>query len=288
MDVLIIIIINILIILLSLLIIYLCLKNREMRREKKGEREQGPWALKNLQKYFNRINRDSKKDTKIKIPTLYINLDRSTERREMMENQLALVSNNYEPVSAIDGKKLDNLESGSLNGISFINEYQNITPSELGCTLSHLKAIRKVYNKKYEYALIVEDDCCFDMIPFWTKSLMQVIKDAPKDWEIIQIFSLKCTLKHDQPYMKYKQGDYCYSTLAYIINRKGATKIMNIAGKNKFVLGKLYNKNSISLNEYSSNASWVDEDKIVYPPKGQADRYEKYKISPFHEFLLTI
>ena len=42
----------------------------------------------------------------IQIPILYINLDNSQVRREVMENQLHLISDNYQRVKAINGKKI--------------------------------------------------------------------------------------------------------------------------------------------------------------------------------------
>ena len=229
MDTLTIIILVMLIILLSMLIIYLCLKNRrERRRERKREREQSPWTLKNLEKYFNRYNRVSKKDTKIKIPILYINLDRSLNRREIMEKQLPLVSNNYERVSAIDGQKLDNLDSGVINGLIFTNDYPELTHSELGCTLSHLKAIKTAYDKGYKEALILEDDVLFYLKPLWPESLEEIVEKAPDDWEIIKIFSgggKNCNT-FTQSFVKFDIEEGCYGTVSYIINRSGMKKIL--------------------------------------------------------------
>ena len=119
-------------ILLIALIVYLCLRN-------KGENSKGPWTVENLQNNFHK----KKKLDKIDIPIFYINLDRSEDRRKVMEKQLKVISTNYERVSAVDGKKMTNKIDDQVDDISFQNEYPELTFSEIGCTLSHIKAIRK-------------------------------------------------------------------------------------------------------------------------------------------------
>ena len=84
---------------------------------------------------------------KINIPILYINLDRSIDRKKYMETELKKISNNYSRIKAIDGKKIININEGIIDNVKYKNEYDNLSKSELGCLLSHLKALKYADNK---------------------------------------------------------------------------------------------------------------------------------------------
>src|SRR3990167_965362 len=129
----------------------------------------------------------------VNLPVLYINLDRDKDRKKYMEFQFQEYNIKTERVSAVYGKNLKSLKHSSPGEeISFVNNYSGLSPGEVGCTLSHLKAIRIAYEKGYDMVLIAEDDCCFDLIPFWPHSIEDIVKTAPNDWEILQLSTLNC------------------------------------------------------------------------------------------------
>lgn len=65
-----------------------------------------------------------------------------------------------------------------------------ITNAELGCTIAHMLALRTfLTTSTLDFAIICEDDACFDFIPFWPKSLTEIISTAPPDWELLQLQS---------------------------------------------------------------------------------------------------
>ena len=224
-------------ILLIALIVYLCLRN-------KSENPKGPWTVENLQNNFHK----KKKLDKIDIPIFYINLDRSEDRREVMEKQLKVISTNYERVSAVDGKKMTNKIADQVDDISFQNEYPELTFSEIGCTLSHIKAIRKAYDIGYEKALIIEDDLLFYLYPFWENSLEDIIGKAPHDWGIIQLYAIaeNCN-SEDEKFLKYSEKLKCYGTPVYLINRKGMNDILKrssfLTGDNIVINNNIKNSN---------------------------------------------
>jgi GR25 family glycosyltransferase involved in LPS biosynthesis len=58
----------------------------------------------------------------------------------------------------------------------------------LGCSLSHLKAIRIAWLRRVEWALIVEDDVVPDLFPFWdSKDLPTFVRALPPDWSVAQL-----------------------------------------------------------------------------------------------------
>ena len=242
MSILMISIIVLLLILICLLITYLILRNinRDNDNDKISNNKNNYWAIENLKNHFKNYMQISKKDNKISIPILYINLDRSTDRRKLMEKQLPLVSNNYSRVSAIDGKKLENLQFGD-GEIKFINNYYDISFLELACTLSHIKAIKMAFEKSYDKVLILEDDIIFYLMPLWEDKIKNIIKTCPKDWEIIKLSALFINGK--KIFTKDNINKRTMGASAYVVNRKGMINILNYTDflhTNTIKLGKIY------------------------------------------------
>jgi GR25 family glycosyltransferase involved in LPS biosynthesis len=102
---------------------------------------------------------------------------------------------------------------------------------EIACTHSHVKAIRAFLESSDESAIICEDDLSFEHKKYWKTDVAGVVKNAPADWEIIQI---AITVHGDTINKFYTSNDYLphspghHSTLCYVINRMGAEKIVNV------------------------------------------------------------
>ena len=87
------------------------------------------------------------------LPQIYwLNLDADTHRREYMEKQFDYWEvQNHTRISGFDGRVDDVCEN--LVGIA----PDNMTTNEIGCCLSHLKAIKHFYeNTDDDYCLIFE------------------------------------------------------------------------------------------------------------------------------------
>jgi GR25 family glycosyltransferase involved in LPS biosynthesis len=96
-------------------------------------------------------------------PIYLINLDGQPERLEYMENQFKYWEiDNYERISAFDGRE-DDL------GHVLKGRYPDMMSSgEVGCSTSHLKAIKKFYEEtNAPYAVMMEDDCNLDLVSYW-------------------------------------------------------------------------------------------------------------------------
>ena len=143
----------------------------------------------------NKDTYSSKKLNKIGFPILYINLDRSLDRKKHIEEQFKKYNIiDYKRISAIDGKNIKNIKEGNINGIKFKNNYKNTNKYELACTLSHLKTIEYAYENNFNEVLILEDDISLELSNYWHDTLKNIVdKEAPKDWEILQLYiSLNC------------------------------------------------------------------------------------------------
>jgi hypothetical protein len=121
-------------------------------------------------------------------PIYYLNLDGQPERREFMEDQFKYWEiENYERISAYDGRQDD------LSDILKGRYPERMTPGEIGCVTSHLKAIRHwLDTSDSPYAVFMEDDCSLDLVRFWPFTWRDFYSRLPYDWDCVQI-SIICT-----------------------------------------------------------------------------------------------
>ena len=177
-------------------------------------------------KYMN----DSQKQMQqnIDVPVYYINMDRSVDRRKFMENQFKLLNiNSPNRIPGVPGNSLDNILFGAYGDISYAIEYTDLSPSEVGCTLSHLQAIKTAYENNEHVALILEDDASLSLVPFWDGKLSDIIANAPIDWEIIQLFCMHPPTIVKSSFTLHDIDNPCHSTTAYLINRKGMDRMLS-------------------------------------------------------------
>ena len=168
----------------------------------------------------------------------WINLDRSKDRYDNMiqmfkDDTFSNIPN--QRITAVDGK----LNPDQMYAKLVIKEKLVAKDTIYGCLLSHLETIKKFNDSNYNIALIMEDDVNLEFKKYWTKTVKEIINNAPADWEIIM---LSYVLGGDHVFYNWDNvGDYTdhltSSTLSYIINKKGSSKIINSTYKNnKYVL----------------------------------------------------
>ena len=164
-----------------------------------------------------------------KIPIYWINLDRSPDRKILMENQLKdykIV--NHQRIEGIDGKNLDFSE--------YKDKCTDITVFELACTLSHLKAIETAHTNGDEYALILEDDCSFEYVKYQKHTIDELIGKMNKEykkWNILQLCTSgridHCERMRDNPNLIEHKSRDC--TTAYLINKNGMLNLLQCRDK---------------------------------------------------------
>ncbi len=184
---------------------------------------------------------DDTKDTYFEgIDAVYwINLDRSTDRRKRMEEMLTdpvfHTIKDIQRVTASDGKDLSMYELLE----NAIEKEEN--GGLYGCTTSHIRCIQHVAESDHDIVLILEDDATLEYKPFWRESIKDALKNAPDDWEIIQLGIIPdCSKFPLETRFKRSVEHEIWSTLAYIINKSAAVKYMNSNYKNgKFILPEI-------------------------------------------------
>lgn len=164
-------------------------------------------------------------------PVYYLNLDGQPERREFMEDQFKYWEiENYERISAYDGRDDD------LSDILKGRYPEKMSPGEIGCVTSHLKAIRHwLDTSDSPYAVFMEDDCSLDLVRFWPFTWRDFYSRLPYDWDCVQM-SIICT--GDIHVRLHKRFVNDFSTACYIMNRRYAEKLMHfhVKGPDKYKL----------------------------------------------------
>mgnify|MGYP001491273766 FL=1 len=153
-------------------------------------------------------------------PVYCINLDDQPERWDYIKEQFKYWDiTNYHRVSAYDGR--DDDLSEILKG-----RYPDMmTSSEIGCTTSHLKAIKQFYDSGEPYAIMMEDDCELDLVRFWNFTWQDFYAKIPYDWDVCQI-AIICT--GDIHIKIHKRFVNEFSTACYIITRHHAEKLIRL------------------------------------------------------------
>jgi GR25 family glycosyltransferase involved in LPS biosynthesis len=170
---------------------------------------------------IQRITSGMMKEDRLGLPVLYINMDSSADRQHFMENQLEEFGINGTRISAVNGANIADVRKGKENGISFTNNYKT-SKGELGCTLSHLKAIQHAYDSGYEISIILEDDACMTLMPLWDVDIPILISQV-NDWDILQL----ATSRPHRTSNSVRDFDNWWGTFAYVINRNGMQNIID-------------------------------------------------------------
>ena len=165
------------------------------------------------------------------LPNSYwLNLDSDTHRRVYMEAQFKYWEiDNHTRISGFDGRDDDVCQY--LSGIA----PDDMSLNEIGCCMSHLKAIKHFYeNTDDPYALIFEDDIVFDTVKYWNFKWKDFFKRLPIDWDCVQL-AIICT--GDIHVCLHNHFINDFSAAAYLITRHHAAKVLkNHTRKDKYKL----------------------------------------------------
>jgi GR25 family glycosyltransferase involved in LPS biosynthesis len=201
----------------------------------------------------------------------WINLDRATDRKKYMDDLLGDSIFKIIPnirISAVDGKIPDEIYKKIIK----YNKQPEITDSEYGCLLSHLNTISTFAKSNYTNAIIFEDDISLDFKPYWKKGLGEVISGAPPDWDIIMLsYGVGNNGFVQNEYEKYNGH---FGAISYLINKKGAKKLMDKTEYNgKYILNDnrhvsdfyIYSEVNTYVYKFPYFISRKDNDSFIHP-----------------------
>ncbi len=147
-----------------------------------------------------------------------------------MESQLRRLDVDYTIISAIDGKSLPESSFREFSDIRFQRRHgeRQFLAAEVGCSLSHMKAYRKMLEAGHSHAVILEDDVLLDRdIRKHVEEVARTMSSA--DPEIILLSPINSYFLDGKTIIdRYQVVDVASARLAwgYIINARAARLLM--------------------------------------------------------------
>jgi glycosyl transferase family 25 len=158
------------------------------------------------------------------FPVYLINLDRSPDRLEFMQEQFAKLSVAYTRVVGTDGRAHipDHLKDEFTDA--------RLTSGEAGCYASHLHAMWRLLASTRYCAVVVEDDVVLD--PDFAAVVERAVDAAWGEWDIIHL----STNGKKRPVVRLadigdralvRHGRVPVNTACYLVSRSGAEKMLS-------------------------------------------------------------
>lgn len=119
-------------------------------------------------------------------PVIVISLEKAKERRQKMQDQLLELQIDGFIMDAVDGSKLPPEELNKK--ISLPNGWRQgelFKPGEVGCMLSHIKALEWARDKNWPYLILLEDDTILS--EDFNRRLKILFSIIPNDWQHIYL-----------------------------------------------------------------------------------------------------
>ncbi len=164
------------------------------------------------------------------IKHYFINLDRSPERRGFVERQLVNMGLAGERITGIDGAKLPEKVEGIDPDLYRRCHGRTIRSGEIGCYLSHLKALRAFLDSGDHFAVILEDDAV--LLPSYKEVLAALTGEKMASrWDMVK---LQCRRKQ-KPWRMYQLTSETFlgvsamrstGATAYLVNRNAAKRML--------------------------------------------------------------
>jgi len=168
-----------------------------------------------------------------------INLKKDIEKKEHMLKLCKAFSLNCNFFEAIYGKSLStekiNRHYAKKKAVKYSNGGLNL--GEIGCLLSHKHIYQTMVNEEIEQTLILEDDIEFSND---IEKVFDNINSFPDNWEVILLghhshagrnIETKANIWWNQyisrKYTLIRPSENGYGTYGYLINNKGAKKLLN-------------------------------------------------------------
>lgn len=162
--------------------------------------------------YHNLLFNIDSKESGIDVPIYYINMDKSVDRRNAMEDQSKQLGLFLHRIKGVDANSVPGTRS--------------LTNSEIACCLAHLKAIYTAYAKGDQIALIVEDDTSLMLSQIWEQPLTKLLERAPADWRVINLAPTFNKRRNPKEFERFDPQIPAWGCWAYVINRAGMLEIM--------------------------------------------------------------
>ncbi|WP_462157331.1 glycosyltransferase family 25 protein [Pseudoalteromonas sp. GB56] len=165
----------------------------------------------------------------MRLITYVINLERSQDRLARITNELNALSLDYEVVPAVDGANLLPEQLAQYDQVRNQKNYHKpLSAGEIGCVLSHKKALTTFLASDYDVLLLLEDDTC---LASHVHEVIDSVITNPQ-WDTIKFYSGKKAKKVRKKVQITATHSICYpqkvpnSMLAQLVTRCGAEKML--------------------------------------------------------------
>ena len=162
------------------------------------------------------------------LKTVLINLPRSVERREKMEQRLAALGLPYELLLAVDGRADWERLLPSVDVKAFERHVgRDVLPGEVGCYHSHLQAWRRLVASDAQVLLVLEDDVVFH--DDFVDALRTALRGRAH-WDMLKLAKIRAK----QPVCQGLLGPYRLNAYlgastgfgAYLVQRETAQRLL--------------------------------------------------------------
>lgn len=159
------------------------------------------------------------------LVTLVVNLDRSPQRWQRVSAQLQALGLPYQRLSAVDARAFTPEQQVLLDVPAFHRLHgMPPLPGELGCYLSHVKAMQQFLDSSADCAMVLEDDITLtERLPAALAGLLA----HPGRWDMVKLSGVHSGTP--QPVLAVAPGQQlavmltrCTGSSAYLVNRRAA------------------------------------------------------------------
>ena len=167
----------------------------------------------------------------MRLVTYVINLERSQERLARIAQHLSEHGISFEVITAVDGAALSTEQLAQYDHVRNQHDYYKpLSKGEIGCVLSHKKALKTFLACNADVLLLLEDDACLN------EHIHRVIERviATPSWDTIKFYSGKKAKKTLKKVNITATHSICYphkvpnSMLAQLVTRQGAKKMLTM------------------------------------------------------------
>jgi glycosyl transferase family 25 len=162
-------------------------------------------------------------------PLIYvINLDRDTERMASIHANLVRIGLSYERLPAVMGKDVPDWDKlVDLPTYAWRNRLDMPRAGEVGCTLSHLKALETFLKTDASWCVVLEDDV--EVLPACAEVLRSL--GEKDDWDLVKLFNLHSGMPVKKRELAGGHDLVLHltrttSSAAYVVNRRAAAILL--------------------------------------------------------------
>ena len=186
---------------------------------------------------------------------VYINLDTRPDRKIHCEHELG---------------KLD-LESKEIVRLSAVS----LPDRRVGCSMSHLRALRMARDRGWDRVMIVEDDICFTQ-PQWFSAALRRALDGEIGFDVLLLAGNLATHLHGQRYVtpiaaldseaQLCRVERCWTTTGYVVNSHYYDRLIdNVSDGIKHLLTSPHLGARFCIDVYWQHLMQSDEFLMIFP-----------------------